>query len=50
MGQVIISNQINHPGGNGTETIQLNKYLAKGIYQLEITKTDGSIITMDVIE
>jgi hypothetical protein len=50
LGQVIISNQINHPGGNGTETIQLNKYLAKGIYQLEITKTDGSIITMDVIE
>jgi hypothetical protein len=50
LGQVIISKQISHPGGTGTELIQLNKFVAKGIYQLEVTKTDGSVITMDVIE
>jgi hypothetical protein len=50
LGQVIISKQINHAGGTGTESIPLNKYVAKGIYQLEITKTDGSIVTMEVIE
>ncbi len=50
LGQVIISKQITHAGGTATKSIQLNKFVAKGIYQLEVTKTDGSIITMDVIE
>jgi hypothetical protein len=50
LGQVIISKQISHPGGTSIESIQLNKFVAKGIYQLEVTKTDGSIITMDVIQ
>jgi hypothetical protein len=50
LGQVIISKQISHPGGTGIELIQLNKFVAKGIYQLEVTKTDGNVITMDVIE
>ena len=49
MGQVMISKQINHDEGSSTETIQLNKYAAHGIYQLEVTKPDGSIININVM-
>ena len=49
MGQVMISKQINHAEGSSTETIQLDKYSAHGIYQLEVTKPDGNKVNMNVI-
>jgi hypothetical protein len=48
MGQVMITKQINHAGGSSTETIQLDKYTAHGIYQLEVTKPDGSPTNINV--
>ena len=48
-GQVMISKQINHAEGSNTETIQLDKYAVHGIYQLEVTKPDGSKVSMNVI-
>jgi hypothetical protein len=47
-GQVITSKEINHPAGNGSESIQLNKYLSGGIYELEVTKPDGNIVNINV--
>ena len=48
MGQVMLSKQINRPRGSSTETIQLDKYPAQGIYQLEVTRTDGSKTNINV--
>jgi hypothetical protein len=41
-GQSIMSKQIQHSGGAGTETIRPAQHIPKGIYQLEVTKPDGS--------
>ena len=49
MGQVMITKQVNHAGGSSTETIQLDKYTAHGIYQLEVTGPGGNGVNMDVI-
>ena len=48
IGQVMISKQINHAEGSSTETIQLDKYSAHGIYQLEVAKPDGSKTNINV--
>ena len=48
MGQVIISKQINHAEGSSTETIQLDKYIVHGIYQMEVSKPDGSKTNINV--
>lgn len=47
-GQAIISQTINHPGGNLTATIQLNNNLPHGVYQLEIVKPNGEGQTIKV--
>ncbi|MEP6948564.1 MAG: T9SS type A sorting domain-containing protein [Ginsengibacter sp.] len=49
LGQVMISKQINHVEGNSTEMIQLDKYSAHGIYQLEVTRPDGKTVNIEVI-
>ena len=48
-GQLIIQKQIQHAGGSSTETISLDKYAPHGIYQLEITKPDGSKSNINVV-
>jgi len=41
-GQAVMTKQIQHAGGNNTETIRPAQHIPKGIYQLEITRPDGS--------
>jgi hypothetical protein len=45
-GQAVLSETINHPGGNFTETIHLHSNLPDGIYQLEIIKPGGKSQTI----
>ena len=47
-GQVMITKQISHAKGSSAETIQLDKYAAHNIYQLEVTKPDHSQININV--
>lgn len=49
LGQVIMKKQITRMDGNNTETLKWNFNLAHGMYQLEITKPDGSVKTINVI-
>ena len=49
LGEVMISRQINHTGGNSTETIRIDNYSAHGTYQLELTKPDGNKVSVSVI-
>jgi hypothetical protein len=48
-GQVIMQKQIEHADGSSTEMITLDKYAPHGIYQLEISKPDGSKQNINVI-
>ena len=41
-GQYIMTKQIQHADGTSTETIRPAQHIPKGIYQLEVTKPDGS--------
>ncbi|HET7119147.1 MAG TPA: T9SS type A sorting domain-containing protein, partial [Hanamia sp.] len=50
LGQVIVSKVINHGGGSSNEEINPDNRLAKGIYQLEVTKPDGNVEVMKVIK
>ncbi len=49
LGQVIVSKIINHADGSSTERIQWDYNLAKGIYQLEVTKPDGTLKIIKVL-
>lgn len=49
LGQVIVSQKIIHPTGSSTETIQWSHSTARGIYQLEITKPNGTTETLKVM-
>ena len=41
-GQSVITKQIQHAGGTGSETIRPAQHIPKGFYQLEVTRPDGS--------
>lgn len=41
LGQVILSKQFNHAGGNSIEIIKWDTKFAKGVYQLEVIKPSG---------
>ena len=41
-GQSLMTKQIQHVNGTSTETIRPAQLIPKGIYQLEVTKPDGS--------
>ena len=41
-GQVVMSQQVNHGGGTGSQKMGLNKQIANGNYRLEIIKPDNS--------
>ena len=48
-GQVIMQKQIEHADGSSVETISLDKYAPHGIYQLEISKPDGTTSNINVV-
>jgi len=48
-GQVIMSKQIKHAKGSSTETIELDKHSAHGIYQLDLTTPDGKTRNIEVL-
>jgi hypothetical protein len=48
-GQVIMNRQINRMDGSNTELIKWDFKLAHGMYQLEITKPDGTTKTINVM-
>jgi|GEM_PF-1517032 len=48
-GQLLLVNQIIHPGGNSTQTIRPDVTLAKGTYQLEMIAKDGSSNTFKIL-
>jgi uncharacterized repeat protein (TIGR02543 family) len=47
-GQQIQSNNLNHAGGNGTQTIQIPSGLARGAYQLEISLAGKKSSTVSI--
>ena len=48
-GTVIISKSIKHGGNGNTEKIQWNKKSPKGIYELEITRPDGIVQVISIM-
>ena len=48
-GQVVMQTQLEHTGGSSTETVSFDKHLAHGIYQLEVTKPDGTASEINVV-
>jgi len=49
LGQVILSRKISHAEGSSTELIQWDFNLAHGMYQLEVTKPDKSVKSINVL-
>jgi hypothetical protein len=49
LGQIILSQELNHGGGNGTLPIKWNFNLSHGVYQLEVTKPDKSVKLIRVL-
>jgi hypothetical protein len=48
-GQVMVSKQIHHSEGRSTEDIKWDYNLAHGMYQLEVTKPDGTRTSINTI-
>ncbi|MEP6949789.1 MAG: T9SS type A sorting domain-containing protein [Ginsengibacter sp.] len=48
-GQSVMIKQIHHADGTSTETIRQAQLIPKGIYQLEITKPDGSKTNISLV-
>jgi hypothetical protein len=49
IGQPVLSKKIKHNDGNNSESIQLNKTLPHGTYQVEVTKTNGDVEVIKII-
>ena len=49
LGQPVIAKQIEHSDGNSIETIQMDKYIAHGIYQVEVTTPDKNVKMIQII-
>jgi hypothetical protein len=49
LGQPVIAKQIVHSDGNSIETIQMDTYVAHGIYQIEVTTPDKDIKMIEII-
>jgi hypothetical protein len=49
LGQVIVSKQAGHAGGNTTENIKWDYNLAHGVYHLEVTKPNGEVLIIKVM-
>jgi hypothetical protein len=48
-GQQVWTNTINHNGSNGSTSLQLNKTLASGSYQLQLTDSQGNSLQQTVL-
>ena len=48
-GQLILEKKIQHDAANNVEPIQLNSYISHGIYELKVTKPDGTVVTINII-
>lgn len=48
VGQVLLSAQVQHSGGSAMQTLAVKQFLAKGIYQLQITHPNKTTITLKV--
>ena len=48
-GQQILEKKIQHSSADNRETIQLSNYIAHGIYELKVTKPDGSVVSINII-
>lgn len=48
-GQVVMTTQVNHGGGNATLSVPLLKQIANGAYRLEITKPDKSKLIKELV-
>jgi len=49
LGQLLLAKQISHAVGNASYTVQLEKEMAKGIYQLEVSGADGDKNTLKLM-
>lgn len=49
IGQIIFLQQLNHNGGNASQTLMLNRGVVNGTYKLEIIKPDNTIITKTLV-
>jgi hypothetical protein len=49
LGQLIVQKLINHPEGSSTELIPWDYNLAHGMYQLMVTRPDGSVKNLNVL-
>ncbi|MEO6228754.1 MAG: hypothetical protein ABIP10_01440 [Ferruginibacter sp.] len=49
IGQVLLTSQVNHTGGNADKKISLSKEIVNGMYNLEITAPDNSKTIIPVI-
>ena len=50
VGQIVQEEQIEHTGGSGTQTIQLNKNISNGMYQLKLIDARGKIHIQKVVK
>ncbi|UAY50709.1 hypothetical protein [Ferruginibacter albus] len=41
LGQIVLTDNITHAGGNATQTVPVNKNITKGLYRLEIIKANN---------
>ena len=49
IGQVVMTQQINHSGGNASQTTGFDKNIANGTYQLEIRKPDNTVMVKGLV-
>lgn len=49
LGQLVVAKKIEFAGGNGSEDVKWNYNLPHGIYQLEVTKPDGNVEVIKVM-
>jgi hypothetical protein len=49
LGQTIVQKQVTHAGGNSTQLLKWDYNLAHGMYQLEVTRPDGSVKDLNVM-
>ncbi len=43
LGQIIFNNEVKHPGGTATQTIQLGNGFAKGVYRMRVVNSSSNI-------
>lgn len=48
-GQVVMTSQVTHGGGNAVQSVPLIRQVANGAYRLEITKPDNSRVLKDLV-